>query len=417
MIQIIQSITGLTALVVIAWLMSEQRSRVRWRVGFVGIGLQFIIALILFKIEFFQVVFVWINGAVLALQAATEAATSFVFGFLGGAELPFAENGKGSGYIFAFRALPLIIVISALSSLLFYWGVLQRVVILIAGILERSMGVSGALGVGAAANIFVGMVEAPLLIRPYLERMPRSELFALMTCGMATIAGTVMVLYGVILGGIIENAIGHILTASLISAPAAIMVAHFMVPGDYGELKAQLDNTTMGSSAMDAIVQGTTAGLRLLVSVVAMLLVFIALVHLVNQILAVLPPIGGTDLSLERILGWMLAPVVWLLGIPWNEAFVAGSLMGIKIVLNEFLAFVELTNLPDEALSPRSQLIMTYALCGFANLSSLGIMLGGLCAMAPNRREVFVSLGGRSIIAGTLATCCTGSVVGLIVLF
>ncbi len=415
--QHLQSIVGLAILLVILRLLSEAPSRIRWRVAMVGIGLQLILAVLLLRIAFLQDALAVVNSAVVALQTATEAATAFVFGYLGGGPLPFAESQPGKSYVLAFRALPLIVVVSALSALLFYWGVLQWIVNLIARVLVRSMGISGALGVGAAANIFIGMVEAPLLIRPYLERMTRSELFALMTCGMATIAGTVMVLYSIFLGHVLDNAIGHILTASLLSAPAALMAAHFMVPGDTSELPAEIEYSTTGGYAMDAIVQGTLAGLKLLLSVVATLLVFIALVHLVNQMLALLPSVAAADLSLQRILGWMMAPLVYLLGIPWDEALTAGALMGSKVVLNEFIAYLELAELPEGALSPRSQLIMTYAICGFANLGSLGIMLSGLCGMAPSRREVFISLGWRSLISGTLATCFTGSIIGLVVLF
>jgi CNT family concentrative nucleoside transporter len=278
------------------------------------------------------------------------------------------------------------------------------------------MGIGGALGLGAAANIFVGMTEAPLLIRPYLRSMSRSALFGLMTCGMATIAGTVMVLYASVLGGAIEDALGHILTASLISAPAALMVAGLLVPhaaDEPADEDAVLKHDYRGT--MDAITRGTLDAIPLFLNIIAMLVVLVALVTLANQALGLLPQVFGEPLTLQRVLGWLMAPVVWLIGIPWAEAQTAGALMGIKTILNELLAYLELAGLAEGELSDRSRLIMTYALCGFANFGSLGIMIGGLGALAPERRGEIVALGMKSILAGTLATLMTGAVVGMLI--
>jgi CNT family concentrative nucleoside transporter len=303
---------------------------------------------------------------------------------------------------------------SALSALLFHWRILPWLVRGFAWALRRTLGIGGALGLGSAANVFVGMVEAPLLVRPYLERLSRAELFALMTTGMATVAGTMMALYAAVLNPVLPGAMGHILTASLISAPAAVMLALILVPPGTDVTEGQLATDQVDRSAMDAITRGTLDGLRLLANIVAMLVVLVALVHLLNQMLGLLPEVAGSAVSLQRLLGWLMAPLMWLIGIPWAEATTAGALMGTKTVLNEFLAYLDLAALPPDALSDRSRLILTYALCGFANFGSLGIMIGGLGAMAPSRRDEIVALGMKSILAGTLATCMTGAVVALI---
>ncbi len=410
----LQAIPGLLCLVALAWAFSENRSAVRLGAVAAGIGLQFALALLLLKLPLFRELFSLLNGAVLALEQATRDGTSFVFGYLGGADLPFTETYPGGSFVLAFRVLPLVLVVSALSSLLFHWRVLPLLVRGFAWALRRSLGVGGALGLGTAANVFVGMVEAPLVIRPYLAAMSRGELFAVMTAGMSTIAGTVMVLYAGFLEGVVPDAMGHILTASLISAPAAITLARVMVPESGGSTEADLGAVQAASGAMDAVTRGTLDGLKLMLNIVAMLIVLVALVSLANQLLGLLPPLAGAELTLQRLLGWLMSPLVWLLGIPWAEAQTAGMLMGTKTVLNELLAYLQLAKLPASALSEHSRLIMIYALCGFANFGSLGIMLGGLGAMVPERRAEIVGLGMKSIVAGTLATCMTGAVVGLI---
>jgi len=276
------------------------------------------------------------------------------------------------------------------------------------------MGLGGAEGVGVSSNVFVGMIEAPLLIRPYLKNMTRSEIFTIMTSGMATIAGTVMVLYASILSRTIPNIMGHILIASLISVPAAITVSKIMVPETDRPTSGEMTSPDGALSSMDALTKGTIQGVQLLINIIAMIIVLVAFVHLFNLILGLLPRFGGEPVTLQRIFGYLMAPIVWLMGIPLNETVTAGSLMGTKTVLNEFLAYLDMSRLPAGALSPKSLLIMTYAMCGFANPGSLGIMLGGMGTMVPERRDEIVSLGIRSIIAGTLATCMTGAVVGIL---
>jgi CNT family concentrative nucleoside transporter len=417
LLQLARGALGIGALLACAWLLSEHRRGVSARLVLGGLALQLMLAVLLLKLPAAQQVFVAVNELVLALSRATEAGTSFVFGHLGGGDAPFEMAYPENSFVLAFRALPLVLVIGALSALLFHWRVLPAVVRGFAWLLQRTLGVGGALGLGAAANVFVGMVESPLLIKPYLAGMHRATLFALMTTGMATIAGTVMVLYATLIGDAVPNAMGHILTASLVNAPAALVVAGILVPHPGAGALTVSDDTlpalgTDHAGAMDAVTRGTLDAIPLLLNIIAMLIVMVALVSLGNELLALLPAVGDAPLTLERLLGWVFAPVVWLIGIPWQEAATAGQLMGIKTVLNELLAYLRLAELSDAALSERSRLIMTYALCGFANFGSLGIMIGGLGALAPERRAEVAALGMRSILAGTLATLMTGALVG-----
>jgi CNT family concentrative nucleoside transporter len=316
----------------------------------------------------------------------------------------------------AFQALPIVLVMSVLTTLLFYWRILPPIVRGMAWLLERTLGVGGAVGLSTAANIFLGMVEAPLFIRPYLAQLTRSELFLVMTGGMAGIAGTVLVLYATFLAPLIPDAAAHFVIASVLGAPSAILVSLIMVPETSDKRTGgSLEDPDMhASSAMDAIAKGTAAGLELLLNIIAMLLVLVALVYLANAILGLLPEIGGGKISLQRLLGYLMAPVCWLMGLPWPQAVTAGSLMGIKTILNELIAYVELSKLGADTLDPRSRLIMLYAMCGFANFASLGIMIGGLGTMAPERREEINALGLKSIVSGTLTTCLMGAVVGVL---
>ena len=415
MLLALQSAFGFIAIFLIAWLLSEDRRAVPWRIVVSGALLQILLASALLKLPLFRDLFLAMNDMLSALEQATREGTRFVFGFLGGGPQPFEERPGSSSFVLAFRALPLILVVSALSSLLFYWRVLPAVVRGISAVLEKVMGVGGAVGLSTAANIFVGMVEAPLVVRPYLREMSRGELFIVMTGGMAGIAGTVMALYAAILGPVVPDAMGHILSASIISAPAAILIAGVMVPPRGEPTSGKLVPPQQATSSMDAVTRGTLDGLQLLLAIVAMLIVLIALVTLVNLALGLLPQWGGAPITLQRVLGYVMAPLVWLAGVPWAEAVTAGALMGTKTVLNEFIAYVDLAHLPADALGARSRLIMTYALCGFANFGSLGILIGGMASMVPERRDEIVALGLRSIVAGTLATLMTGAVVGMLV--
>ena len=410
----LQALFGMVVLVGFAWCLSENRRAVSWKTVVTGIALQIVLALILLKLAWARDLFLALNRVVVTIQDATTTGTSFVFGFVGGGVVPFETTNPGATFVLAFQALPLVLVVSALSALLYHWRVLPLVVQGFAWALRRTMGVGGAVGCSTAANVFVGMVEAPLFVRPYLAQVSRSELFIIMTGGMATIAGTVMVLYAAFLNGVVDDPIGHLLTASILSAPAAIAIARLMIPADGEETGAGIVPTRLYDSSMDAVTTGTFDGLRLLLNIIAMLIVLIALVYLANAVLGLLPEFGDEPVTLQRLLGYLMAPVAWLMGIPWAEAVSAGSLLGIKIVLNELLAYLELAAFAEESFSERSRLIMTYALCGFANFGSLGIMVGGLGAMAPDRRGEIISLGLKSIVAETLATCMTGAVVGIL---
>jgi concentrative nucleoside transporter, CNT family len=398
----------------IAWAISENRRAVSWRAASMGLGVTVVMAVLMLKVPQVRAAFGAVNGFVDAIASATRAGTSFAFGFIGGGPLPFDLKIPGAEFSLAFQALPIVLVMSVLTTLLFYWRVLPPVVRGFAWLLERTLGVGGAVGLSTAANIFVGMVEAPLFIRPYLNQLSRSELFVVMTGGMAGIAGTVFVLYATILGPVLPDAAGHIIVASVLGAPAAVLVSLIMVP-ETSDRRTREDPAPMepvASSTMDAITKGTAAGLELLLAIVAMLIVMVALVHLANAVLGFLPELAGAPLTLQRLLGYVMAPLCWLLGVPWAEALTAGGLMGIKTILNEFLAFLQMAALPSDALSPHSRVIMLYAMCGFANFGSLGIMIGGLATMAPKRRDEIVSLGVKSIVSGTLTTCLLGALAG-----
>jgi CNT family concentrative nucleoside transporter len=412
----LQSAFGVFALLAFAWAISENRRAVSLRQAAIGFAVTIATALVLLKLPMVTHAFAAINDAVGAIAAATRAGTSFVFGYLGGGQMPFDLKAPGADFILAFQALPIILVMSVLTSLLFYWRVLPPVVRGMAWLLERTLGVGGAVGLSTAANIFLGMVEAPLFIRPYLAQLTRSELFLVMTGGMAGIAGTVLVLYATLLAPLIPDASAHFVIASVLGAPAAILVSLIMVPETSDKhTDGLLDSPdATASSTMDAIVKGTTSGLELLLNVIAMLLVLVALVHLANAIIGLLPAIGGEPVSLQRLLGYAMAPVCWLMGVPWSEAVTAGRLMGLKTVLNELIAYVEFAKLAPDALDPRSKLIMLYAMCGFANFGSLGIMIGGLGTMAPERRDEINALGLKSIVSGTLTTCLMGAIVGVV---
>jgi CNT family concentrative nucleoside transporter len=345
-----------------------------------------------------------------ALQKATDSGTAFLFGYLGGGPLPFAETHQGASLVLAFKILPLVLVISALSSVLLYWGVLPRITAAFAWVLRRSLGLGGALSLGAAVHIFLGMVEAPLLIRPYLARMQRGEIFALMSCGMAGIAGTVMVLYAAIISPVLPNALGAILVASVISTPAALAVAALLVPFGPGQAEAEITAGDMPASTLDAITRGTAEGVPVLVGIATNLIVTITLVALLNMALARLP--GAW--TMQAIFALPFRPIMWLIGIPWVEAQAAAQLMGTKTVLNELVAYLDLAGLPPSTLSAHSRLIVTFSLCGFANFGSLGILVGGMGAMVKARRAEIVGLGMRSILSGTIATCLSGALAGVL---
>ena len=416
--QSLQSALGVIAIIGLAFATSENRGAVNWPQAGIGLGVTVALALVMLKVPKAEVAFAAINDGVNAIATATRAGTAFVFGYVGGGPLPFEVKEPTATFILGFQALPVVLVMSVLSSLLFYWRIMPPIVRGFSWALERTLDVGGAVGLSTAANIFVGQVEAPLFIRPYLVKLSRGEMFVVMTGGMAGIAGTVFVLYATILANAIPNAAGHIVVCSVLGAPAAILISLIMVPdtkrAHIGGVLADLEVEQVATSTMDAVVKGTGAGLELLLNIVAMLIVFIALVYLANSILGLLPDFLGAPLTLQRVLGWIMAPVCWLMGVPWSQAVTAGGLMGIKTILNELVAYLQLAALPAGTLDPRSRLIMLYAMCGFANFGSLGIMIAGLATMCPERRDDVVSLGLKSIVSGTLTTCLLGAIVGVL---
>ncbi|MGF1649939.1 MAG: NupC/NupG family nucleoside CNT transporter [Hyphomicrobiaceae bacterium] len=416
-----QGLIAVVAIPLIAWLISENRSAIAKRdlavLVFGTLALQTGLAVALLLMPWTRAVFDGLGNAVLALQAATDAGARLLFGYLAGGPSPFAETDPQHLYIVAFRVLPMILVLSALVRLLYYWGVLQRVVQGFAWALQRTFGTGGPLSTGAAASIFLGLVEAPLVIKPYVAAMGRGALFAVMACTMATVAGTVMALYAAILSSAVDGAAGHIIAASLINVPAALMLSRLAVPDGFlgGADGSEIRFETPPQSSMDAIAQGTLDGVSLVAGVAAMLIVMISLVALVNGMLGGLGEVAGAPITLQRILGVLAAPLAFAIGIPWEEATAAGALIGQKVVLNEFLAYLELIRQPPDALSDRSRLILTYALCGFANLGSLGILIGGLAAMVPERRAEIVELAPRALLIGFLATLLSAAIVSLLI--
>ena len=415
---VVQALFGIVVFVAIAVVFSEQRTLPGWRLLVAGLGLQFLFAFAVFNLNFLQQMLSLINRGVNAVVNATESGTLFIFGYLGGDPLnvdyPFSISEPGATMILAFRILPLVLMFTVLSAILWHYRVLPVIIKGFSLVLRKSLNVTGAVGFSTAANIFIGMIESPALIRPYIAVLTRSELFVVMSCGMATIAGSVMVFYSIILQGTLDDPLGHIITASVISAPAAIMIALIMVPEKGAVSSEEIQLSVEYKSLMDAITKGTYDGVRLMVSVGAMLLVLVALVALLNSLFSLIPFPGDDPLTLQRLFGYVFAPLTLLMGIPWSEAQISGSLMGTKTALNELLAFLALAELPAGSLSEKSTIIMTYALCGFANFGSLGIMIAGLSGMCPERATEIVELAPKSLISGTLATCMTGAIAGLL---
>ncbi len=409
------SALGLLLLTLTAWALSAERRAINPRRVLVGVGTQLLLGALLLRAPGIADLLLQLNGLVRLLDDAAGEGARFMFGYLAGGEPPWGQATGGSDFIVAFRVLPLVLVVSALSSLLFHVGVLPAIIRIMAKALRRGFRVSGALGFGAAASIFMGIIEGPLLVRPYLATMTRSDLFALMVCGMSTVAGTVMVLYASVVEPVLPGALGNILVASVISVPAALTVSHLMLPGTDADDGVDITPPRQTSTAVEAVVVGTSDGLRMVLEIAATIVVLFALVHLVNAGLGLLPDVSGAPLSMQRVVGFLLRPFVWMTGIPWTESAWAAERMGTKTVLNEFVAYLELAAAEGGGpISEHSRRILVYAMCGFANLGSLGILAGGLGSVVPARRTEIVELGFRALIAGTLATLMTGAVAGLL---
>lgn len=411
---VVQALLGIVAFMLLALPFSSNWRRVNLKLVVFAVALQFIICALLLKAPGIREGLQYVNRAVGALGGATMKGTAFVYGYLGGGTPPFDVTNPGALTTFAFQVLPLVIVMSALSALLWYWRILPIVIKGISYIFERALGTRGPAGLVATANIFLGQIEAPLLVRPYLARMTQYELLLVMTAGMATIAGSVMVIYSAMLGAQMSGVLGQLITKSIMSVPAAILFAHLMLPENNDSSQELEKPPRIYESSMDAITRGTSDGLNIYLNILAILIVAIALVALLNGTIGLLPDVNGAPLTMERIAGWIFAPIAWLMGIPWAESQAAGSLLGIKTVLNEFIAYLQMKDLPPGTLSEHSKLITLYAVCGFANLSSVGIQISGIGAMAPERRGDLARLGVRALVAATLASCMCGAVVGIV---
>jgi len=409
----LQSLLGLVVIVAVCWAVSENRRAFPWRLTLGAVGVQAALVLALFGIPGSQVVLAAITGAVDGLAAATNEGTRFVFGYLAGGDQPFAVTNGGALFTFAFQVLPLILVISALSALLWHWKVLKWITHGFGFLFQRTMGLGGASALAVAANIFLGMIESPIVIRAYLDKLTRSELFLMMVVGLATVAGSTMVAYATLLAPVLPNAAGHVLVASIVSAPAGVLLARILIPEKPGQGGAVADyNSALKyDSAIDAIVKGTSDGLMVVLNISAVLIVFVALVALANVMLGGIV-IGGEALTVERILGVVFAPVAWLTGVEWAEASKAGWLLGVKLTLTEFVAFIELGKIPVGEMNERTRMLMTYALCGFANIGSVGITVTGLSVLMPERREEVLGLVWKALFGGFLATLMTACVVG-----
>ena len=443
----VMSLFGMVALLLIGWAMSNDRRNIPWRVIAWGIGLQFVFALIILRTAAGEAVFAALNNVIVALLGFTVEGAKFLFGNLVFNQVPVGAGEPGNmpmsptpgavaatGAYFAFNVLPTIIFFSSLTTMLYYFGILQAVVKGMAWVMMRTMRTSGAETLSTAGNIFLGQTEAPLLIKPFVATMTQSELMAVMTGGFATVAGGVMAAYVGMLVAFFPDIAGHLLAASVMSAPAALVFAKLIIPETEepvtrGSLKVNVE--TPDANAIDAAARGAGEGLQLALNVGAMLLAFIALIALLNALLGVVGDVtrindlfaslgwlaDGQRITLEWILGWLLAPLAWLMGVPWQDAFAVGSLLGVKTAVNEFVAYIQLSQMLGEGtpLAPRSVIIATYALCGFANFSSIAIQIGGIGGIAPSRRSDLARLGMRAMIAGSLAAFMTATIAGMLV--
>lgn len=432
-----RSFIGIIGLLVIAYLLSNDRKKINPRVVLGGLGLQFLIAFGVLKIEVVENLFGWVAELFsIALQVSVDA-SAFVFGPLANFQ-KMDEIFSGQGFVFAFMALPSILFFSALSSLLYYFGILQFIVRGMAWIMSRIMRLSGAESLAAAANVFVGQTEAPLIVKPYIEKMTRSEMLALMVGGMATIAGSVFAIYMSMLGGSNEESrllFGKfLLCASAMNAPAALLVAKMLIPETMEvDQQLQVNRQEIGRNPIDALANGTTQGLKLALNVAAMLISFYAFILLINYLLSFIGSFSFftesnlnenlsqategrfDELSLQAIFGFLFAPVAWLIGISSSEILEVGQLIGTKLFATEFFAFADLSSLQANGLSERSVYLATFALCGFANFMSIGIQIGGIGALAPTRRTELASLGIKALIGGTMASLLSASIAGLFI--
>lgn len=409
----LQSLFGLVVIVAVCWAISENRRAFPWKLAIGAVLVQAGLVLVLFGVPGSHVVLESVTNAIDGLAKATAEGTQFVFGYLGGGSQPYAIADQNVLFVFAFNVLPLILVISALSALLWHWKILKWLIRGFGFLFQRTMGLGGASALAVAANIFLGTIESPIVIKAYLDKLSRSEIFLMMTVGLATVAGSTMVAYATILAHVLPNAAGHVLVASIVSAPAGVLLARVIVPETNKEAVQAIsyDSALKYDSAIDAISKGTSDGLMVVLNISAVLIVFVALVALVNVMLSGFV-VFGEPLTVERILGVLFTPLAWLAGVDAKEAGQAGRLLGVKLTLTEFKAFIELGKVPLEDMSERTRMLMTYALCGFANIGSVGITVTGLSVLMPDRREEVLSLIWKALFAGFLATLMSAAVVG-----
>lgn len=409
----LQSLLGLVVIVAVCWAISENRRAFPWRLAIGAIAVQAALVLALFAIPGSQGVLAAVTGAVDGLARATNEGTKFVFGYLAGGAQPYPVQNQGALFTFAFQVLPLILVISALSALLWHWKILKWITLGFGFLFQKTMGLGGASALAVAANIFLGMIESPIVIRAYLDKLTRSEIFLMMVVGLGTVAGSTMVAYATILAPVLANAAGHVLVASIVSAPAGVLLARIIIPEQpgMGGAVADYSSALKYDSAIDAIVKGTSDGLMVVLNISAVLIVFVALVALVNVMLGGFVVVGE-PLTVERMLGVIFAPVAWLIGVEWKDADVAGWLLGVKLTLTEFVAFIDLGRVPEGEMTERTRMLMTYALCGFANIGSVGITVTGLSVLMPERREEVLGMIWKGLFAGFLTTLMTAAVVG-----
>ena len=408
-----QSLVGIVFVIAVCWLLSEDKKRFPWRLTLGAIAVQAAMVLLLFGFPQSQVLLDGVNAGVDGLSTATRRGAQFVFGYLAGGPQPYALADDQALFVFAFQVLPLILVISALSALLWHWKILKWITQGFGLLFQKTMGLSGPSALSVAANIFLGMIESQIVIRAYLHRLTRSELFLMMVVGLATVAGSTMVAYALILKDTLTNAAGHVLVASIISAPAGVLLARIMVPEKPGEpgTSSEEGAELRYESSIDAIAKGTADGLTVVLNISAILIVFVALVALANVMMSGMWWEG--PITVERILGYIFAPLAWMIGVPWEEAGKGGWLLGVKLALTEFVAYIELGKVPEGELSERSRMLMTYALCGFANIASVGITVTGFSVLMPERRSEVIGMIWKALIAGFLATCMSAAIVGV----
>lgn len=411
-----RALAGLLVLLGLAWLMSENRRGVHWRGVLGGLALQSLLLCLLFAVPGMRTALMNVNQIVTVLSNATRAGTSFVFGYVGGAPAPFVSPaGTSIGPIFFFQILPFIVVVAAISAMLWHWGILQRISNFLARIFEKTLGLGGAISLAAASNVFLGMVESAIVIGRYFNRLTRAELFIAMVTGLSTVAGTVLLFYALLIRDVLPNATAHLVAASLVAAPAGVVMALLMVPETPGTTptgREEGDQKSVYRSTIDAFSTGVEEGLRLMMGIAAMIIAVLATVALIDMALKGLPHVFGIEWSLEKILGYAFAPFMWLIGVPWSEAVTAGGIMGAKITQTEIVGFIRLANAHD--LSERTRAIMIYCVCGFANFAAMGIMLAGMSTIAPERRGDIISLLFKSLVGGTLANLSTGALVAML---